>query len=317
MRIVMIGCGALGGLFAHHLVLGGAEVHVVDTDGAHAAAIRAQGLRLQRHDSTETSPLRSAFADVSSLQAALGGAPVDVLVLFTKTWASDAALASARPLVSPRTVLVTLQNGLGNPERLRNAFPGQPVLYGLTTLTSDLLAPGLIEPRSTASGVTDVWALDEADTGAALTAFVALLQRGGIAARVAPDIALSVWKKLVVNCGFNGLCAVADLRCGELMADAAMAPVLDGIADEVAALARAHGVALADAQAREFLQQVGEVSRAHFPSMVYDLRARRATEIETLNGAVQREAARLGLAAPANRLVHGLVKAVEARNAAA
>lgn len=308
----MLGCGALGGLFAHHLALAGAQVAAVDTWAEHVAAIRAQGLRLQLPGTVVASQLREAHTDAAALQ----GRVIDYLVLFTKSYASREALQSARALVGPKTVLVTLQNGLGNPQLMRALFPQQTVLYGVTTLTSDTLAPGLIEPRSTGSGVTDLCALDGVDADGALPRFVALLQRGGIAASVAPDIALAVWKKLVINCAFNGLCAVAELTCGELVADATMWPVLDGIAAEVAQLARAHGVDLADDEAARFLRQVAEASKAHYPSMVDDLRHRRRTEIDGLNGAVLRECNTLGLPAPANRLVHGLVTAVEARNAA-
>ncbi|MFY9512766.1 MAG: 2-dehydropantoate 2-reductase [Rubrivivax sp.] len=312
MRIAMLGCGALGGLFAHHLALAGARVAAIDTWAEHAAAIREHGLRLQIGGRIVNSPLREAHTDAAALQ----GEPVDLLFLFTKSYASREALEAARPLVGPATVLLTLQNGLGNPQLMHEMFPQQTVLYGVTTLTSDTLAPGLIEPRSTTGGVTDICALDGQDDSGALARFVALLQRGGIAASAAADIDLAVWKKLVINCAFNGLCAVADLNCGQLVADARMWPVLDGIAAEVAQLARARGVALADAEAAQFLRRVADASKAHYPSMVDDLRHRRRTEIDGLNGAVLRACSALGLDAPANRLVHGLVSAVEARNAA-
>ncbi len=316
MRIVMVGCGALGGLFAHHLALGGAELAVLDTDAAHVAAIQQHGLQLQTSAGRVASPLRAAYGNAAAVADALHGQTPDFLVLFTKTWASRAALAAAASLAGPQTVLVTLQNGLGNPQLLRECMPAQPVLYGLTTLTSDRLAPGVIEPRSTQAGVTDLWTLDaaQAEAGGALPRFVDVLQRGGIHARMARDIDRSVWKKLVVNCAFNGLCAVGGLRCGELLAAPGMRPVFDGIAVEVAQVARASGVALDDAEALAFLHQVADASRAHHPSMVDDLRQRRPTEIDSLNGAVCRQAERLGVTVTANRLVHALVRAVEIRN---
>ncbi|CAN5470516.1 2-dehydropantoate 2-reductase [soil metagenome] len=315
MRIVMLGAGALGGLFAHHLALGGADLVCVDTDAAHVAAIRAHGLRLRMADGEHVSPVRAAQADFAGIGV------VDVLVLFVKGYASREALMSVRsvqsaqPVVGPHTVIVTLQNGLGNAQVVREAFPAQHVLYGLTTLTSDMAAPGVISPRSTAAGVTDVWTLDPSNLAPA-EAFVALLNRGGIAARVTPDIDRSIWKKLVVNCAFNGLCAVTDLSCGQLRDQPASWPVLDGICDEVTALAAAEGVMVDAAEARAFLRDVAAASRAHHPSMVQDMRAGRRTEIEKLNGAVLRGSERHGLAAPVNRMAHALVSAMEANHGA-
>ena len=305
MRIVMLGAGALGGLFAHHLVQGGADLVCVDTDTAHVAAIRRHGLRLRTAEGENVSPVRAAQTDFAGIGV------VDALVLFVKGYASREALMSAQPVVGPRTVIVTLQNGLGNAQVVREVFPAQHVLYGLTTLTGDMAEPGVISPRSTAAGVTDVWTLDPSDL-APVEAFVALLNRGGIAAQVMPDIDRSIWKKLVVNCAFNGLCALTDLNCGQLSDPPAIWPVLDGICDEVMALAAAEGVTVDAAEARAFLRGVAAASRAHYPSMVQDVRAGRRTEIENLNGAVLRGSERHGLAAPFNRMVHALVGAVEA-----
>lgn len=310
MRIVMLGAGALGGLFAHHLVLGGADLVCVDTDAAHVAAIRQHGLRLRTAGGEHVSPVRAAQTGFAGIGTA------DVLVLFVKGYASREALVSAQSVVGPDTVIVTLQNGLGNAQRVREAFPAQHVLYGLTTLTSDRVAPGTISPRSTAAGVTDVWTLDPSKLGP-VEAFVALLNRGGIAARVTPDIDRSIWKKLAVNCAFNALCAVTDLSCGQLSDQPAIWPVLDGICDEVVALAAAEGVAIDRADARGFLRDVAAASRAHHPSMVQDVRAGRRTEIENLNGAVLRGSERHGLAAPFNRMAHALVRAMEANDGAA
>ena len=304
MRVLMLGTGALGGLFAHHLLLGGAEVCALDIWQEHVEAISRDGLRLQVDGLEVVSPLKRATTSPRDAGIA------DLVVLFVKGYDSREALASVRPAVAPHTAFVTLQNGLGNPQLVREMFPANPVLFGLTTLTSDVLGPGRIEPRSTASGVTDVWALDAGDT-APLQSFVALLNRGGISARVNPQIELSVWKKLVVNCALNGLCAVTDLNCGQMDDEEAMRQVLDGIADEVSLLARSKGIALDAALARSFLKEVTEASLEHYPSMVYDVRRRRRTEIENMNGAIVRESEQRGLAAPFNRVVYGLVRAVE------
>jgi len=305
MHVVMMGTGALGGLFAHHLALAGAEVLGVDNAPEHLAAMQTHGLHVRTAQGEIRSPI-PAFAATPPDRVA------DVLVCFVKGFGTVAAMAAAQPAVGPNTLLVTLQNGLGNAQAIAEAFPGNPVLYGLTTLTSDLVAPGVIEPLSTTAGTTDLWG----DTDAARrqgAAFVEVLQRGGIDARLAPDITLSIWKKLAVNCALNPLCALTGLRCGELVDLPAMVPAIDTLVDEVAHVAQALGVPLPADTARAFVHQVAQASRRHYPSMAIDVRHGRRTEIETLCGAVLREADRLGLPAPGLRQAYALVSALDAR----
>lgn len=304
-RLAMLGAGSLGSLFAHHLALGGADVHIVDLFEEHVSAICSSGLRLDVGGQTIVSPVSRATVQANSLGV------MDVVVLFVKTNASRTALQTARCMVGPRTVLVTLQNGLGNAELIQEIFPGNTVLYGLTTLTADLLEPGLIAPRSTEHGVTDVWTVSPSNVEA-VERFVKTLKRGGIVARVAPDIDLSIWKKLAVNCALNGLCAITDLTCGQLCAQDQMWPLLDRIAKETAALARGRGVHLTDSAATNFLRTVAKSSAEHYPSMVFDVRRKRITEVDSFNGAVVRGSKALGIDASANQTVMALIKAIEA-----
>lgn len=314
LQIAMVGAGALGGVFAHHLARGGAAVVVLDRWAEHVAAMQDHGLRLRIGGQDQSARLRLATTDPKEAARALPGG-ADMLILFTKTAATDAALAAAAPLVGPQTVLVTLQNGIGNAERMAAAYPGHPVLFGLTTLTGDVLAPGHVEARSTTAGDTDIWRLAPEDD-ASLAALIAALDQGGIAARAQPQILHSIWKKLAVNCALNGLCAVTGLTCGGLTGQPGIWPTLDAIADEVAAVATAKGIALDAAEARAFLRKVNAAALSHYPSMVSDIAAHRPTEIPTLNEAVTREGARLGIPTPANALVTALVRAVEAKTGA-
>ena len=307
-RLAMLGAGSLGALFAHHLALGGADVHVVDLWEEHVDAIRTNGLRVQTGGTTTISPIRKATTRVEEV------GPVDMLVLFVKTNASRAALASAKSMVGPNTVIVTLQNGLGNAEVIRELYPQQTVLYGLTTLTADLLMPGLIAARSTEDGMTDLWTVNPDDLQP-VQHFVDLLTRGGISARVTPNIDLSIWKKLVVNCALNGLCAITNLTCGQLCAQKEIWNLLDRITDETSALARACGIPLEAAEAREFLRGVAQASAEHYPSMVFDVRKKRPTEIDSFNNAIVLGSQSLGMDASANQTVSALIKSIEANYA--
>lgn len=304
MRCVILGAGAMGSLFAAHLGRTDAETWVCDPWAEHIAAIRKNGLCLKRSGKETRVPLR-ATTDPAEPGVA------DVLMLWVKYHQTRRALANAGPLVGPSSVIVTLQNGLGNVELIRERFPGSRVFYGLTTLTSELLGPGRVEASYAGRGETSFWALD-GRRDAALEAFQALLTRAGIHALIAPDIELTIWKKLVVNCCLNTVCAITGLAVGPLTARAEAWPLLEGVADEIVALAAARGIPLGREAAHAYLRSVAHEARAHEPSMLIDVRHRRPTEIECLNGAILRECERRGIPAPFNRAVYSLIKVIEA-----
>lgn len=303
--IVTLGCGALGSLFSHHLSLASARVMGLDLFQAHVDKICQQGLRLRQDGLNLSSSFQQAV-----IRPELAPRP-DFLLVLVKGYSTHEAMMSVSRLIGPDTVIVTLQNGLGNLEVIQELYPHQEILYGLTTLTSEIIEPGVIAPKSTAQGNTDLWTT-RPDQGDAVERFADLLRKGGIAGRATPRISHSIWKKLAVNCTFNGLCALTQTNCGEMIDRPGTWALFDGIADEIEQLAGLEGVELIPGSTRQYLREVGEVSRAHFPSMVSDVRNRRRTEIDNLNGAVLKRSERAGLAAPHNRQVYLQVKALEA-----
>jgi len=303
MRFVIVGAGAMGSLFASHLARTDAETWVLDPWEDHIRAIRESGLRVLREGRESTVRLRATS------DAAQPG-PADVVMVFVKYGQTREALAGARPLVGQRTVLLTLQNGLGNVELIREAFPANRIFYGFTTLTSELLGSGRIEASYAGRGETYFWA-EDGRRDAELDALRSLLEAAGINAIVAPDIELMIWKKLIVNCSLNTLCAITGLSVGQLSDRPESWPVLEGVADEIVALAGRKGIPLEREQAHAFLRSVAHEARGHFPSMLIDVKNRRPTEIECLNGAVLREAVRLGIAVPFNRTLYSQVRIIE------
>lgn len=303
-RVAIIGSGAMGSLFAAHFADAGAEVWAFDSWREHVEAIRRDGLRVRAGTSERIAPVR-ATCDPREAGTA------DIALVMVKHRQTREAVGAALPMIGVQTVFVTLQNGIGNVEAICEIAPANRVLYGFTTLTSELLGPGRIEASYGGKGETYLWPADgRADD--ACDAVAALLNRGGIHALLAPDIELRIWKKLVVNCCYNPLCAITGQSVGELIDRPEIWPLLDGLTDEIVAAARSKGVALERGEAGAFLRQVGDEARAHFPSMLIDFRRRRLTEIDCLNGAVLRECERRGIAAPLNRAMVDIVHAIEA-----
>src|SRR4051794_39141840 len=147
MRIAIIGAGAMGSLFASQLADAGAGVWAFDKWREHVDSIRCRGLIVQR-DGVERSVAIQATTDAAEAGVC------DVAMVFVKFGQTAAAMADARPIIGAETTIVTLQNGIGNLEIIEEAYPGNPIAFGLTTLTCELLGPGHIEASYKGPGET-------------------------------------------------------------------------------------------------------------------------------------------------------------------
>jgi 2-dehydropantoate 2-reductase len=302
-KYVFIGGGAMGSLFAWHLKTAGAEVWIYDPWKAHVDTIGRNGLRVRHRGETLTVAVRSTCDPNEPGEA-------DVAIVFVKFGQTYAALQAARPIVGCGTILVTLQNGIGNVEILRSLFANR-IVYGLTTLTSELLEPGLIEASYEGAGETYLWP-DDSRVDEPIRSLVDTLCAGGVNARATPDIDARIWRKLVVNCCLNTMCAATGKIVGELVDQEAAWPVLDGIVDEVVAAAGRVGVRLDGVGTRKYVREVAAAARNHAPSMLIDVRHGRRTEIECLNGAVLDICRRHGVAAPFNQSLYSIIRCIDA-----
>lgn len=300
-RILMIGAGAMGGLFAGRLAEAGHRVCVCDTQAARLAAIAAQGIAL-----TDDGGSRSVA--VATVDDPAQHGPADLVVVFTKSAATRAAIRAALPAITAETAVLTLQNGLGNPEIIAECVaPGQ-IAYGVTDVPADWHAPNRV--TSHGSATIQLWGFDGTASAAARRACAAL-QSAGFAATLDPDTRTRVWEKLAFNAALNPLAALLDAPVGALAHPDARVLALD-LVSEIIALATHEGVALDPDRIADRIEHALAHHQAHLPSMLQDLRARRATEIAALNGAVAERAANAGLAAPLNTAIVRLIRAAEA-----
>ena len=300
MKTVVVGAGAMGSLFGGLLAEAGEDVWLVDLRKAHVAAMQERGLVIEDDAGERTIPVQAAM-DVSQAPTA------DLVVLFVKTYHTEQAMRDALALRREGTVFLTLQNGLGNEEVLCRFVPPGRVLVGVTLQGATLLAPGRI--RHAGRGKTYL-GLSGGGVGPALDAAAALFNRGGIPTTIVPDIRGPRWEKLAVNVGINALAAVTGLKNGELLDSPETTAILETLVLEAAAVARAQGVVLeGDLVAR--VTAVAEATRENRCSMGQDLDRQEPTEIDAINGALVREAERWGVAVPCNRVMTGLVRAIE------
>jgi 2-dehydropantoate 2-reductase len=304
MRICVIGAGAVGGTFGGLLARQGHEVTLVDPWQEHIAAIRAHGLRLDGiPGALVVHPRAVTTADgIEGQQLAL--------VATDANSTAAAAEAAARALV-PDGVALTVQNGIGNIERLVAALGPGRVLGGSTMSSFRTNAPGSI--TMTHAGPTTIGELDGTDTPR-LRAVHGALAAAGFETAASPDIMGVIWSKFLLNLAINPICAVTFLRLGEFARLEATDRFQDRLLDEAFAVIRAKGLKL-DLDALRAKVKAHSWAKYSKPSMLQHMERGRRTEIDALNGALVREGAALGVPTPFNEALTLLVKGCEAYHA--
>ena len=293
--------GSIYGAAAHD---NGHEVHFVDVVPEVVDAINERGLIIDRRDGQRAIYRIPATTDPDAV-----GATADVILFQIKGWATAAAASSSRCLVRPGTVVVTLQNGLGNEEVLRAAYPANPIAIGMsvhTVVTQEVAHYAHTGVRDTHLGPTTQDQFDRATFAASAFA------HADFPVEVLPerDIRTAQWGKFVLNCGSLPVAALTRLATDQLRETPEAVEIIDALTRETCAIGQAAGYEL-DADERvafghDLLRTAG--GRA---SMLGDILAHRRTEIDTINGAALRYAERYSVDAPLNRTVFGLVKGLE------
>jgi 2-dehydropantoate 2-reductase len=304
MRIVIAGSGAMGCRFGGALFAAGHDVLLLDGWADHVAAINAGGLRID-------DPAGSAVLRVPAAAFPAAPAPADLVIVFAKATATAAVAAAASGAIGPDTLVLTLQNGLGNIEVLRSYVPPARLLAGTTTFGTELLGPGHI--RALGSGETVLGALGPGSSGYA-ERMVLTLSAAGLPTRVTPDVLSVVWAKVAFNCVMNSLCAIASIPVSALALYGGFDALAGSILREVAAVAAAEGVTIDTAAALRVMKAQFDpaASGDHLASTLQDLMNGRPTEIDHLNGAIASRAAAQGIDAPLNALITQLIRLLEA-----
>jgi 2-dehydropantoate 2-reductase len=300
MKTVIIGAGAMGGLFGGLLAASGQEVWLVDVWKEHIETLRSRGLTLEEKGQENLIPIH-ATTDAASLGKA------DLVILFVKTYHTEKAVMDSLGLEKEDTVFLTLQNGLGNEEVLCKRIDPKKVLLGVTNQGATLLGPGRI--RHAGWGKTYLGELDHRMTER-ISTIAHAFQKAGIETEISSDIQSLVWGKLLINIGINALAALLRIKNGQLLDYPETRQVMELLVSEAMEVARRKGVRV-EGDPIEKVMAVAEATRTNRCSMGQDLDNRRVTEIDVINGAVVREAERLGIEVPYNRMITNLIKVIE------
>lgn len=303
MKVLILGAGAMGCLYGAAFHRAGCDVTLVDVNREHLDAINASGLELDTRAGVERLPIPARLPDEVKKTA-------DLVVVFTKTFQTDKALAGIARAIGPETRLLSLQNGLGNDRRLAYHAAPERVMIGTSTLPSDLAGPGKV--RSHGEGGSKLYPAfgGEADFAQEVAD---LLSRGGIPAVLDPDIHAAIWSKAIFNAAMNPLCALTRRTPGFLGAHEESRAMIRAVVLEGVAAANASGVAI-EAQPILNLTEVSVTDHAdHEASMLQDVKAGRRTEINAINGAIVETARGAGVEVPVTETLWRLVKLEDAK----
>jgi 2-dehydropantoate 2-reductase len=298
-RIAVLGAGAVGCYFGGMLARAGAPVTLIGRP-LHVAALARDGLWLESLRFQER-VLVSASVGVEAARDA------ELVLLCVKTLDTEEAARSLAPHLAPGAVVLSLQNGVDNVERI-HAAGGIEALPAVVYVAAAMTGPGRVKH----TGRGDLIVGDpEGGRREGLERLAALFVAAGVPCVVSEDIEVELWTKMSMNCAYNAVSALGRAKYGRIAQHPDAREVLRMALEETAAVARAAGVRLQDAGLVEAAFRLGEAMSEATSSTAQDIDRGRRTEVDSLNGYVARRGAELGVPAPVNRTLHALVKLLE------
>ena len=299
IKIAVMGAGAVGCYYGAMLARAGHPVTIVGRP-RHVAAVHARGLVLEARGLTEAVPV-DATADPS------GVAGADAVLFCVKANDTVAAGRVMAPYLGSGTPVLSLQNGVDSAERLQVAL-GRPVVPAAVYVAVDLPAPGYVRHHGRGELVIG--------TGPSSADIAEMFSHAGIPTEVSENVTGVLWAKLILNCAYNALSAVAQLPYGHLMEIDGVPEIMRDVVAECLAVAKRSNVTVPGDILGTVLGLAASMPD-QLSSTAQDLARGKGSEIDHLNGHIVRTAARLGIAAPANRALLVMVRLLEAKTEAA
>jgi 2-dehydropantoate 2-reductase len=299
MRVAIVGSGGTGGYFGGLLARAGEEVTFI-ARGAHLEALRLRGLTVKSRLAGEfTLPVRA-----TDTPNEVG--PVDLILFCVKTYDTDTAAQSIDPLIGAETMLLSLQNGVDNAERIAQIAGHNSGLGAVAYVVSAIEAPGVI--AQTAGPGRIILGELAGGTSARVERLHSVLQRAEIAAEVHPDVRIAIWQKFLFICAFSGVTALTRVPIWSILADSVTHDLFRGTLEEAEAVARASGIELPEDSVEQALATAEAVEPWGRGSMYHDLANGLRLELEALNGEVVRRGDQHDIQTPLNFAIYAALK---------
>ncbi|MGA3116576.1 MAG: ketopantoate reductase family protein [Syntrophobacteraceae bacterium] len=304
MNVLIAGAGALGSLIGARLSKTRASISLFSTNREHMEAIGRGGLDIEELDGTVRNYPLTTFFEADKLPR-----NPDLVLVLVKTYATQTALSLVHGVCSASTVFLTLQNGIGNWERIAEITGKEAVLAGSTAQGSTLLGPGLI--RHGGNGPTYIGE-PEGPASERVRRLVELFREAELVAEPSDEVARLIWEKLVVNVGINAITGLTGIRNGFIAEMSEATDLCRSAVEEAITVARSKGFPFGV----EMVQRVIAVAKAtgrNRSSMGQDVDKKKKTEIDAINGAVVRFGKEAGIPTPVNETLTSLMKVLEAQ----
>ena len=303
IRVAVLGAGAVGCYYGGMLARAGHHVTLIGRP-PHMEAIARDGLRLETRDFTQNIRTQTG----TSAAAAHGSG----LVLFcVKSNDTETAAAQVAPHLDAGAIVLNLQNGVDNTERI-GAVMTNTVIPAVVYVATEMAGPGHLKHHGRGDLVIGV--PDGEISPEILEGLKSTFEQASVPVQISNNVDGELWAKLVVNCAYNALSAITQLPYGKLIEGPGVREVMRDVVAETLAVAHASGVRMAP-DMLERTYRIAEAMPAQFSSTAQDLARGKPTEIDHLNGYVARKGAALGVPVPANRALWSLVKLLEGKRA--
>ncbi len=309
MKIGIVGAGATGSVFAAYLKLGGIdEIWLIDIYKAHMEKVQASGLTFR--DPSGDRLIEGLHATCVAADAGI----CDVLIVLVKATQTDSAMQNAAPCIGPDTVVISLQNGLGNELALKKFVPIERIMIGCGRIGTELPEPAVCVSKPN-SGTTNMFigplVENELTLKVGKTLEAAFLA-GGLEPKYYSDVRPYIWQKATSNSGFNTVCAVLRLKMREVAETEDGLDLVKAIFKEASDVAQVLGIPpMYDSLVAGIPNTVANLGD-YYPSMAQDMLVyQRETEVTALTGAISVYGRQAGVPTPTCDVLSKVVKAIQ------
>ncbi|MEG6584589.1 ketopantoate reductase family protein [Dendrosporobacter sp. 1207_IL3150] len=300
MKIAIIGAGAMGSLFGAMLAQGGQDVILIDKRTELVQAITQNGLKIIDESSEIIVNIR-ASADITDAEKA------DLIILFVKAYDTQQAIQDCIRIIDDKTVVLTMQNGLGNIEKIGTVIGEEKVIAGSTSYGCIVAAPGLIKVSNI--GKVTLGELNGSLSGRLLR-IAETFSSVGINVSLSENIQSLIWTKLAVNTGINAITAITSLTNGELLVRKETRELMNLAINELVSVANHKGIRFLQ-DPFKLAEAVAKDTYTNKSSMLQDIEKGSKTEIDNINGAIVAEGKKYEVETPVNHVLTLLIKALE------
>lgn len=296
MRIAVMGAGAVGCYYGGMLARAGHEVVLIGRE-RHVDAVLRQGLFLDTQTFQEYVPIR-AGTEASSVQGA------ELVLCCVKSTDTRMAAEAMAPYLAPDALVLSLQNGVDNAERLQ-AILGRRVAPAVVYVATEMAGAGHVKHHGRGELVVGPAILGDEQ--------LRLFAEAGIPIQISDNVVGALWAKLILNCAYNALSAISQTPYGVLWQSVGVQDAMRDVFEECLAVASAEGIAIPE-NTWDAIVRIAHTMPGQLSSTAQDLARHKRSEIEHLNGHIVRVGSAKGIPTPANRLLYSLVRLLEDRH---